>query len=383
MKVGLITSVPLVPPWDQGDKNLAYSLALSLPHIRFEIFTTRKFHLQLGNNINCLPIFSHPKPGLAEKAGVLLWLLFRSLSRVKSGSVDLYHLIYQPTILSSRLLKRLALMKSTPVLHTIPASSESVWQSKDLFFADYYVTLSEFGKQSFLNAGIREVQHIPAGINFEHWDKLSTTPGAYKNLYHLHGKQVVLYTGHYIPGYGIEALLSAWKNVVAAIPNAYLVLACRKRSKSDHHWEGIIRKKALELGLENTISHLYTVNNMETLIGSSDLLVFPFESQRHKVDIPTTALEALAAGKPVLLSDLPPMNELLISNEHVPGYTGGWVLPPHDEDAWTDAMIQLLSNESLRKRMGMLGKRLIAEKYDIRNVARRYEDVYHRLLQLN
>ena len=58
MIVNLVTSVPLAPPWDQGDKNQAYHLTRALPHIHFQVLTNRNSAPPQGANLELLPLYS-------------------------------------------------------------------------------------------------------------------------------------------------------------------------------------------------------------------------------------------------------------------------------------------------------------------------------------
>ena len=70
MNVSLITSVPVVPPWDQGDKNLAHMLARTMPQHRFKVMTARDEPIPLGENLDPRPVYLSRHPSLLEKAGV-------------------------------------------------------------------------------------------------------------------------------------------------------------------------------------------------------------------------------------------------------------------------------------------------------------------------
>ena len=59
---------------------------------------------------------------------------------------------------------------------------------------------------------------------------------------------------------------------------------------------------------------------------------------RDKVDIPTTLLESLAAASPIVISDLPPMNELI----HDGRQRAGHLVPPGEVETLTDTLLEIL-----------------------------------------
>jgi glycosyltransferase involved in cell wall biosynthesis len=65
-----------------------------------------------------------------------------------------------------------------------------------------------------------------------------------------------------------------------------------------------------------------------------------------------TPLEAMARGCPVLASDIPAIREI--------SGPGALLLPPHDGDAWTDAIARIFADPSLRDSLRDRGRRTVA-----------------------
>jgi glycosyltransferase involved in cell wall biosynthesis len=126
---------------------------------------------------------------------------------------------------------------------------------------------------------------------------------------------------------------------------------------------------------------------MKSLIGASDLVALPLQTLRDKLDIPTTLLEAMAAGRPLVISDLAPMNEVLLDEHGQPPTSqrsaAGLTFPPGDALALADALIRLLQDASLRQRMQLNAQRLVQARYDIRRAAARYAQIYQELAHEN
>jgi glycosyltransferase involved in cell wall biosynthesis len=122
---------------------------------------------------------------------------------------------------------------------------------------------------------------------------------------------------------------------------------------------------------------------MEGLIGASDLVALPLQTMRDKLDIPTTLLESLAAGKPIVISDLSPMNELITGTDShaTPSQEVGLVVPPGDAKALADSAAALLSDPGLRKQMGQQGQVLVQTRFDVHRAANQYAELYREMVQ--
>lgn len=371
MHITLITSIPLNPPWDQGDKNLGYSLARALPQFRFGALTAPGLAQPGGENLELQPIFRSRRPGLAQKARVFAWLLAGAKAKMHT---DLYHLIFRPERLSSWLLARLPEFRRRPTLQTVPATSQAGLADGSLFFAQRVVALSEAGRRVIERAGGRNVTHIPPGVDAARWEGLACRSELYKARLGLGGRLALLYPGHYGRDYGLDILLDALPRILLDSPGAALLLACRPRQPGDHARREATRARLSDAGLLQDVRIFDTVEDMSALIGASDVVVLPFTTMRDKVDIPTTLLEALAAGKPAVIADIAPMNELI----HAGG--PGMATPPQDAAALAEAVSALLRDAGLREQMGRQGQAYIRQRHDINLVAAQYAKLYREMV---
>jgi glycosyltransferase involved in cell wall biosynthesis len=385
VNVFIFTSVPIEPPWDQGDKNFAYSLINSLPQVQFSGLNSALGPTDLAGNLKLFPVYQGRTPSLIQKAKVMSWLYFRrrqfthtSESRNRlSDPPDLYHLIYRPNRLSSYFFRRLPEFKRRPLIHTVPAAADERLTTRRLFFAERLVALSVYGKQKLENLGLDNISYIPIGIDYSSWQELRYQCRTAKRKLGLDNRPVMLYPGHFGQGYGSKMIIEALESIAKYIPDIRLIFACRIRSTQDFELESTIRRDIAQKGLDQNIIFYHTVSDMRTLIAASDLVTLPLETMRDKVDIPTTLLEALAAGKPILTTDLAPMNEIF---DRLDGWSAddcvGVAVKPGDLNGFVRSAIELLSNAYLRERMGALGQKLIEQRYNICHVASQYENLY-------
>jgi glycosyltransferase involved in cell wall biosynthesis len=91
-----------------------------------------------------------------------------------------------------------------------------------------------------------------------------------------------------------------------------------------------------------------------------------------KIDTPLTVLEAMATGVPVILTDLPPLNEMLEAE-------AGIAVSPGDNEAFVQAILELAGNKERRQEMGIRCRRVVGERYNLQRMVQVYEDLYGEL----
>lgn len=120
--------------------------------------------------------------------------------------------------------------------------------------------------------------------------------------------------------------------------------------------------------------HLGEIRNerlLSLVYSAADLAAVP----SHQENFPLTVLEALACGVPVVGSAVGGIREIVRD-----GVTGVLV-PPDDALALASAIGDLLVDPARRARMGAAGRELVLEEYSLDLQARRYAELYARIVQ--
>jgi glycosyltransferase involved in cell wall biosynthesis len=110
-------------------------------------------------------------------------------------------------------------------------------------------------------------------------------------------------------------------------------------------------------------------DDVEELYAGFDLYVLP----SYREGFPRSAMEAAACGLPVIATDIRGCREVVDD-----GVTGRLV-PLHDVDGLTHAIIELATDRSLRTAMGARGREKAEAEFDDKDVIRRTLAVYERL----
>jgi len=130
-----------------------------------------------------------------------------------------------------------------------------------------------------------------------------------------------------------------------------------------------VERQVQEAGLQERVRFLGLRKDVPKLLAQADMLLLPSDWE----GVPLVVLEAMAAGKPVVATRVGGIPELVED-----GLTG-ILVPPQDPQALAAAIVRLVQDAELRRKMGEAGRRRALEQFDIRKTARQYEKLYLKL----
>ncbi|MFC4472676.1 glycosyltransferase [Streptomyces xiangluensis] len=304
-RVLLLTSGPL--DGEEGaDTQLAMALAHAMPqaeHLWFRQWPGRNRPVGVARG-RSVPIPSRDGvPHLAERLQVA------TAGAVLARHVDLVHAVMTigagfPAF--SRLWPRL--VGGRPILHTVPGVMDPARLDRSRPLGPT-VALSEATAGMLGAAGFGEVRVIGPGVRLDCWPHRPRPTGELPT---------VLVTGHHDRDGGTYEAISSAAAAWRAGARFRLVLAIRSRPGQDVRYLGkALRARALQEGLHD-VEVLGYVEDMSGLLAASDVLLYVPRALGGKADVPLTVLEALATGRPVILSDLPQFASLTDSVLRVP-----------------------------------------------------------------
>jgi glycosyltransferase involved in cell wall biosynthesis len=124
------------------------------------------------------------------------------------------------------------------------------------------------------------------------------------------------------------------------------------------------------LGLESVVELLGERDDVPELLGTADVFVLSSNSE----GLPLSILEAMAAGLPVVASNVGGVSEVVLDGDT------GLLVPPGDAQSLAAAIERLLQDPVLRRRLGEAGRIRIAEHFDLAAVQQAHLDLYRRVL---
>ena len=129
-----------------------------------------------------------------------------------------------------------------------------------------------------------------------------------------------------------------------------------------------VDRRVVELGLDDRVAFRDPGNRVAELLPAFD--IFVLSSVPRSEGMPTVILEAMASSLPVVSTDVGAVREVV---EH--GKTG-FVVPPLDPAALTDAIGLLAADGALREKLGNAGYVRCTQQYDIGRIADVYAEAY-------
>jgi glycosyltransferase involved in cell wall biosynthesis len=156
---------------------------------------------------------------------------------------------------------------------------------------------------------------------------------------------------------GAREMIEIMSVVSKARPDAVLVLA------GDGPERASCESLARTLGLERVVRFLGNRDDIPELLAAADLVVIP----SHREGLGLSAVEALAAGKPVVAFDVGGLREVVSDG------ASGRLITAGDQRAFADAVITLLQDPGLLREYGQFAA-LDSERFSL-------DRYVHKLLQ--
>jgi glycosyltransferase involved in cell wall biosynthesis len=173
---------------------------------------------------------------------------------------------------------------------------------------------------------------------------------------------VYLNIGRYTERKNQASLVRAMATLLDEVPGAHLFLV---------GWgpeEEPLRRLVAEHGIEDSVSITGRRRDVERFYALADVFVLPSNAEGLSVVV----LEAMAAGLPVVGTDVPGTNEAVVDGQ------GGVIVPPDSPAALAEAMARLAGREE-RERFGRNAYERVRSEFSVDRTAAAYRDIYRSL----
>jgi glycosyltransferase involved in cell wall biosynthesis len=165
------------------------------------------------------------------------------------------------------------------------------------------------------------------------------------------GRPVIGFVGRLTKQKGVTLLLDAIPEIRKNFPNVVTVIA------GDGPEKDTLNRKAVNLGISNNVLWLGAMPREEVLKLYRIMDVFVMPSLYEGFGL--TAAEAMAAGIPVIGTNVDGLNEVV--NDHETGF----LIPVSDVDTLISQVLLLLKDSNLALKMGELGRERIRTLFPI------------------
>jgi len=165
--------------------------------------------------------------------------------------------------------------------------------------------------------------------------------------------------------YGPQVLVAAMPIVLDRFPAARFLMVGDGPAGPD------LVAQAAALGVEHAIEWAGAIPHEQVPAAMARMDVFVMPSMIEAFGV--SAVEAQAAGVPVVFSDLPGVGEAVQDG------VGGLAVPAGDAAALADAICRLLADAPLGRRLGEQGRRTIRQRFDFDDNVTEMERVYRQV----
>ncbi|MDE1817947.1 MAG: glycosyltransferase family 4 protein [Thaumarchaeota archaeon] len=169
-----------------------------------------------------------------------------------------------------------------------------------------------------------------------------------------------VYVGRLVFYKNLEVVIKALQSIKEKMPQIKLIIVGSGPHKES--LENLVKSLKLESHIE--FKGYVSVEEKTDLISTSNALVFPSLCEGFGLVI----LEAFVQGRPVLVSNIRPMSDIITNMEN------GYVLDPHDEEVWADHLFKLIQEPGLADKMGQKGNQLLT--------AYSQDSMYQKIIQM-
>ncbi len=171
--------------------------------------------------------------------------------------------------------------------------------------------------------------------------------------------KVILTLSNFAPRKGIIEYLNIIEKVVKINKKVIFILAGRD------DMNGMVQETIKEKKLENFVQTPGFVHNSDAILKKADLVVLP---SLLPEGCPTSILEAMSFGKPVVGYNINGLNELVINNET------GLLVPLNDQETMASSILELLSSSELIEKFGKNSYNRVIKKFTLNEMLNKHRN---------
>jgi glycosyltransferase involved in cell wall biosynthesis len=184
-----------------------------------------------------------------------------------------------------------------------------------------------------------------SGVDVEHWAPAPVPDGP----------PVFVFVGRLLREKGIDDFVEMARRVRAKHPDARFVAV----GSVDPNPASVSARDLASWKADGIIDYRGEIPDVRPLLASCHALVLP----SYREGTPRSVLEAMAVGRPVIVSDVPGCRDTIVDGEH------GFIVPVRDPAALAEAAGRVIADPARVRAMGARARARVESLYDARAVA--------------
>ena len=308
------------------------------------------------------------------------WIIgmLRSIIHARVNGISIFHFHVFHTnilILFNLLLVKFVMGKVILTIHDVTSFANvnnSNFISKYIYkLTDLVLTHNEFSKDEIIKITplLKESIHIVPHGNYTPFIKIRKDKSKSRAILDLpQDKTILLFFGMIKKVKGLDVLLKSLRQVVDKDPDVVLLIAGKPWKNEFSIYQKIIDDNNLS---NNVILHAKFIDyeDVEHYYCASDLVVLPYK----KIYQSGVLMMTLSYERPALVSDLPPLKEMITDNEN------GFLFESENEEDLTYKILEIISDKENLEKVRLKGIETVNTKYGWDKIGRLTKKAYETL----
>lgn len=233
--------------------------------------------------------------------------------------------------------------------------------------SDHIVAVSQQVKQDLVTYGIapyQKIRVIHLGFDLAPFRASSACRGQFRRELGIGPEPLIGIVGRLFPIKNHRLFLDAAKKIVELNPDARFVIVGDGTLRPD------LEAHAHDLGIADRVIFAGWRQDTYRIYADLDVLVVSSDNE----GTPVSAIEAMAAGKPVVATAVGGLPDLIADGET------GYLVPPRSGDALAVAVTKVICNPEVAGRIGRAAQQAACERFDEKRLIADMESLYRELL---
>jgi len=231
---------------------------------------------------------------------------------------------------------------------------------------DRFIAISEASRRELMRGGVapRRIALVHSGVDLDRFEHVP--PNHFRQELGIPAEAPVIgCVAHLANHKGHRHLVAAMARVRAAEPQARLILV------GDGELRGSLEAHVTELDLGDAVVFTGFRSDVPLWLDLFDVFVMPSDRE----GLGTSVLDALAMRKPVVVTDVGGLPEIIHHEEH------GLVVPPGNPEAMAAAILRLLWDRALGRRLAEAGRRRVETEFSAETMVEGTLQVYDEVMR--